>query len=439
MFRLGRQQFRVTAPRTGTIVSLRSVVGKNLSTTFTWRHDCPSVTRPRTECHRAFLTPSIKCLSRHHDSKSDTSKSAGAPAQASSGAGKQRARDDQADADDTPSLRWLLRLALPQWRLFAAGLVFLFASQCLSLSFPKAVEYVTSLVSAGKPILDADNTTFAALCVGVLVGGSVAIYFRTSLTSRAGAEVTATLRGRVFRSLLAQPVVAFDRAAVGDLVARLSADCGQVGECLAETLPTFVRNLTTCVAALGMMLYTSPGLAGTCAGMIAFAAPASVWYGRRYQQRSRRIANALGDASDYATERLGGIRTVKAFGREAHVLEGLCQKAAVVAEEQVLAGKLSGAFFAFVTAYLYGVMFGIVAVGGHMVATGALTGGQLTSFVLYAMLMMMNGLGLGSNWSSVKRAVGTAGRIAPILRGEDAEAYAAAEVQRGQQGQRAVA
>ena len=60
-------------------------------------------------------------------------------------------------------------------------------------------------------------------------------------------------------------------------------------------------------------------------------------------------------------------------------------------------------------------MVGVLWLGAHDVLAGRMTGGQLSQFVLYAVLGASSLGQLSEVWSEISAAAGAAGRLAEIL------------------------
>ena len=73
------------------------------------------------------------------------------------------------------------------------------------------------------------------------------------------------------------------------------------------------------VGALTMMFVTSPMLAALALAAIPLIVFPLLAYGRAVRRLSRAAQDRLADASAYAAENLGAVRTMHAFGQEATV------------------------------------------------------------------------------------------------------------------------
>ncbi|MDR3408786.1 MAG: ABC transporter transmembrane domain-containing protein [Methylovirgula sp.] len=324
--------------------------------------------------------------------------------------------DDAGGAKKRNSPKSLLALAPYVARYkgrVAAALAALTIAAAATLVVPIAVRLMIddgfSAQSAGTV-----NRYFGAmvLVVGVLALASGCRYY---LVMTLGERVVADLRSAVFRHLSSLDASFFDGARVGELVSRLTADTTQLKSTFGASASIALRNFFMFIGAVGLMIYTSPKLSA----FVLIAIPVIVLplyaAGRAVKKRSRAAQDTLAEASAYATENLGAVRIMQAFGAEAATNARF--DAAV--EESYDAARVATLARAFVTAIAIFLAFASVVVvlwlGAQDVLAGRISGGLLSQFVLYAVLAA-GALGeLSQVWSEVSAAAGAAGRIGEIL------------------------
>src|SRR5664279_64971 len=164
-----------------------------------------------------------------------------------------------------------------------------------------------------------------------------------------------------------------------------------------------------------MMVFTSPRLSGFVLLAIPLIVLPLVAFGRWVRRLSRNAQDTLANASAYASELVGAIRTVQAYTGE-----GMAQTRFGGEVEQAYdAARTSTQARAVLTAIIIFIVFSSVVailwVGSHDVLTAAITPGRLGQFVLYAAFAAA-GLGqLREDWGEVSAASGAAERLFEIL------------------------
>jgi ATP-binding cassette subfamily B protein len=140
-----------------------------------------------------------------------------------------------------------------------------------------------------------------------------------------------------------------------------------------------------------------------------------VAFGRLVTRRSRATQDTLADATAFATEAIGAVRTLQAFTGEAAARGRFVE----AIEHSFAAARNSTKARAWLTVAIIFLVFasvvGILWTGAHDVLAGRMTTGRLSQFVLYA-VFAAGALGeLSQVWGEVAQAAGAAGRIAELL------------------------
>ncbi|HKU06348.1 MAG TPA: ATP-binding cassette domain-containing protein, partial [Bradyrhizobium sp.] len=140
-----------------------------------------------------------------------------------------------------------------------------------------------------------------------------------------------------------------------------------------------------------------------------------VAFGRWVRRLSRNAQDTLADASAYAGELVGAIRTVQAYTGEQLAKARFGSEV----EQAYEAARTSTQARAVLTAIIIFIVFtsvvAILWVGSHDVLTGSITPGRLGQFVLYT-AFAATGLGqLSEVWGEISAASGAAERLLEIL------------------------
>ena len=258
------------------------------------------------------------------------------------------------------------------------------------------------------------DSYFGAMMAVVAVLG-LASGARYYLVMTIGERVVADLRRDVFAHLVRLDAAFYDRARVGELVSRLTADTTQMKSAFGSSASVALRNLFMFVGAISMMVYTSPKLSGLVLIAIPVIVLPLVASGRSVRERSRRAQDTLAEASAFAAENLGAVRTMQAFNAEPATISrfGGAVENAYDAASRAIGAR---AFLTVIAIFLaFASVIGVLWLGAQDVLSGRMTGGALSQFVLYA-VFGASALGqLSEVWSEVSSAAGAAARIAELL------------------------
>jgi len=248
--------------------------------------------------------------------------------------------------------------------------------------------------------------------VGVL---SVASALRYYLVTTLGERVIADLRDRVFVHLTALPPAFFDRAQTGEMMSRLTADTTQIKAAVGTSISIALRNLVLFVGAATMMVVTSPKLSLYVLAAIPLIVVPLVGFGRAVRRRARAAQDMLAQASAFAAEQIGAVRTLQAFTHEdtarGHFRRSVDSAYRAAAESSGARAVLTaiGIFMVFASVVI------VLWVGAADVLSGTMTAGRLSQFVLFA-VFAAGALGeLSQVYGEVAAASGAAERLFEIL------------------------
>src|SRR5258705_4121470 len=110
--------------------------------------------------------------------------------------------------------------------------------------------------------------------------------------------------------------VSFDPGRRGNVSPRLPADTTQIKSAVGASVSIALRNFMLFVGATAMMVITSPRLSGFVLLAIPLIVLPLVAFGRWVRRLSRNDQDTLADATAYASELVGAIRTVHAYTSE---------------------------------------------------------------------------------------------------------------------------
>jgi ATP-binding cassette subfamily B protein len=247
----------------------------------------------------------------------------------------------------------------------------------------------------------------------VLALASAARYY---LVTTLGERIVADLRSDVFSHLTALSIAFFDQAKTGEMVSRLTADTTQIKAAVGSSISVALRNLVLFIGATTMMVVTSPWLSAFVLGAIPVIVLPLYGFGRAVRRRSRAAQDTLADASAYAAEVIGAVRTLQAFTNEQHSTSRFAQaveRAFAAARDSIKARAVLTAVAIFL---VFSSVIVVLWVGAQAVIDGEITPGRLSQFVLYA-VFAASGLGqLSEVWGELSQASGAAERLFELMK-----------------------
>ena len=294
-----------------------------------------------------------------------------------------------------------------QWIL---ACLFLLLAAAATLAVPLAFRGVvdTGLTSDAIDL----QFIYLLLLAAVLALMTASRYY---MMSWLGERVVADIRQRVFENVLRQSPRYFETLQTGEVLSRLTSDTTLVQTLVGSSISIALRSLVMLIGGMAMMLVTSTWLAGVMIVLLAVIVLPLWALGRRVRKMSRTSQDKVADTSAMAGEVLNAITTVQAFTREPHEEQRFntaVETAFVEAKKRI---TMRSVLTAMAIVMSFGVIVFVLWIGAQQVTAGAMTLGELTQFVLYAVLIAGSIGALSETWGDLQRAAGAMERLVELM------------------------
>ncbi|HEY4133827.1 MAG TPA: ABC transporter transmembrane domain-containing protein [Alphaproteobacteria bacterium] len=323
-----------------------------------------------------------------------------------------------APSKDLGQLRHILRFLMP-YRLqmlgalvaltFAAGTVLV-----MGVGLRRLVDGGFAQGNAGL----LDQSLFALL--GVIIVLAIATYSRFFLVTWLGERVVADIRKAVFSHVVGLDPGYFETTRTGDVLTRITTDTTLLQTLIGTSISMALRNVLLLIGGLFMLAITSPKLTGLVVLAVPLVVAPIVLLGRKVRRFSRESQDRVADVGAGIEESLNAVRTIQAFVQED-------------AERARFGARVESAFAtalkrvrarAFLTMIVIVLVFGSVGlilwIGGHDVLAGRISGGELSAFVFYAVVVAGAAGAVSEVIGDLQRAAGASERLIELLATEPA-------------------
>ena len=328
-------------------------------------------------------------------------------------------RDIKANLTDRPAtrnlsaLKRLLEFAWPYRRRLALALVALLIAAGSVLAFGQVIRVVVDSGLGTGSVEALDRSLMLFLFVVVLTAAAMMV--RSYLLNWLGERVVADIRQAVFDRVLALDVTFFETTRTGEVISRLTSDTAILQVVVGSTLAMSIRTSLLVIGGLLMLAITSPGLTGlVLAGLPIVIGP--VWIiGRRVRKLSRTSQDRIADVGAYVDEAIHGIRTVQAFCHEP-IDSRRYGDQVEAAFDVAMSRSLSSATLSGIATFLtFGAIGLVLWIGGHQVLEGSLSGGELSAFLFYAIVVAGAVGSLSDLTGQLLRGAGASERLMELL------------------------
>jgi ATP-binding cassette subfamily B protein len=298
-------------------------------------------------------------------------------------------------------------------KLVIGALVSLAIAAATTLALPLAVRrMIDHGFSASGTIFIAEYFAALVAMAALLAAASAGRYY---FVITLGERVVADIRSDVFSHVTTLSPSFFDTAQSGEIVSRLAADTTQVKSAVGATASVALRNVILGLGAVAMMVVTSPKLSALVIAAIPLIVLPLVAFGRSVRRRSRQAQDTLAQATAYASEQIGAVRTLQAFTNET-LVTGRFSAAVEAAFQAARSSIFSRSLLTFFAIFM--IFSSVVAVlwfGSRDVLAGTMSPGTLGQFLLYS-VFAAGALGaLSEVWGELAQAAGAAERLTEIL------------------------
>ena len=231
--------------------------------------------------------------------------------------------------------------------------------------------------------------------VALVLGGLVllglvrasAVVVRRTWAGRTSWGVTERLSAEVIDRLVDQPVTWHRRQTTGDLITRAGVDA-EASTAVLNPMPYASGVVVLLVLASVWLVITDPilGTAAVCVFPVLLAI--NVGYQRRVDRHYNTAQDELGRLSAAVHESFEGVAVVKSFGAEVRETERLAVIARRLREARLSAVRLRSIFEALLDSVPTVVNILLLMGGAFRVRSGAMTVGELTSFMYLFTLLV---------------------------------------------------
>ena len=281
------------------------------------------------------------------------------------------------------TLRRILRYIRPYWPLVILSLLLSALTVGLTLYVPiltgRGVDYII-----GKD--QVDFTGLPAVITGILISvavTAVAQWIMNHINNKITYRVVRDLRVQAFDHLEELPLSYVDRHASGDLISRIVTDIDQFSDGLLLGFTQLFTGVATIVGTIAFMLSINPWTTLIVVALSPLSFVVANFVSRKSFTMFKKQSETRGELTGFTNEMLGGLKVVQAFGHQ----EEACREFDEI-NRQLARYSLKATFFSSITnpttRFMYSAIYaGVAIVGCFSTIAGALTVGQLSSFLSY--------------------------------------------------------
>ena len=282
------------------------------------------------------------------------------------------------------------------------------------------VQYVRIIVDQGFVAASANMLNQAI--IGFLVIAllqAIGTFARFYWVSWLGERVTADLRKAVFSHIIGLHPAYFEANLSGEIQSRITTDTTLIQSVIGSSASIALRNLLLLLGGIVFLFITNPRLTSVVLICIPLVIGPIMFFGRKVRRLSRNSQDEIANVGAYVGESIQQIKTVQAYTHEADDRNRFAEhveKAFNVALQRI---KTNSILITAVMSLVFVAIGALIWVGGRDVINGLMSAGELTAFVIYAVMVAMAVAAISGVIAELQRAAGALERLMDLLHAEN--------------------
>lgn len=267
------------------------------------------------------------------------------------------------------------------------------------------VDQVGSGVQAGSILI------LAAL----FIAGAVLGAFRQVLLERCSEEFVFSIRSQLINHVLRLPIHTLQRTPQGDLVSRITTDTNTLRGLLSQGIIDVLISVISVSVGVVMMLILDPLLTSIVIGALLLVLVTMILITKRTRPASYELQSTLGALAGKVAGTIRSvplIRSAVATDSEADHAVSYARHARTVGYQLVWLRAIAGSFSGIAVQVL---LLAVVGLGAIRVSSGATSIGNLSAFLMYAMMVTAPIAAVAGVLTRFGEALGAFSRVAQIL------------------------
>ncbi|RXJ74972.1 ABC transporter permease [Veronia nyctiphanis] len=254
-------------------------------------------------------------------------------------------------------------------------------------------------------------TQIVFLILGITFLSSVAVFFRFYFMSWLGERVSADIRLEIYKKMLALSPSFFARERTGEVISRFTADTTLLQTVIGSSLSMALRSALSVVGGVIMMGITSIKLTAMVLLVVPVVLVPVMVLGKKVRRLARVSQDKVADLGAQIDETLHEIHTVQSYGHEE-----VDNKQFSLGVEVAMSAARKRIWYRSMLIFAV-MMLSISAIvivtwfGAQSVISGSMSGGELSAFIFYAVVVAGAVATISEVVGEIQRAAGASERL----------------------------
>ena len=257
------------------------------------------------------------------------------------------------------------------------------------------------------------DTLILMLVVYFLYSGSQLL--QGLLSAKLSQRIVKNLREELFGKIVDLPIRYLDTHSHGDVMSRMTNDIENISTTVSQSLPSLFSGALTIVGTVLIMLWYCWQLALLSCGTVVLTFIATKVLSAKVRKFSRKRQTLLGQLNGTVEEMISGYRTVVAYNHQEITKEDFCSTSDALTKAGIRTDIFSGVMGPIMNC-IGNIGFVIIAAfGGYFAATGLISVGVISAFIVYAKQFSRPINEIAQIYGQIQTAIAGAERVFAVL------------------------
>lgn len=309
------------------------------------------------------------------------------------------------------------RFLLPYKKQIVWASIALIVTAGLNLALVQYVRIIVDqgFVAASTSMLNQAILGFLVIAVLQAIGTFARFYYVSWL----GERVTADIRKAVFSHIIGLHPGYFEANLSGEIQSRITTDTTLIQSVIGSSASIALRNLLLLIGGVLFLFITNPRLTSVVLICIPLVVVPIMFFGRRVRRLSRSSQDEIANVGAYVGESIQQIKTVKAYNHEAEDRIRFTAHVEKAFDVALMRIKTNSILITAVMTLVFVAVGILIWVGGRDVINGMMSAGELTAFVIYAVMVALAVAAISGVIAELQRAAGALERLMDLLHAEN--------------------
>ena len=310
-------------------------------------------------------------------------------------------------------MKALFQFIKPYWLYFIFAYLVVAISSLTILAFGYGLHNLVDSWVVKSDVVSINNALLFLLAVVLVV--AITSFLRMWLTGYGSERVVIGIRLRLYNKIIHFSPKFFENNSISSLITRLMTDTSTLQVILSASLSTILRNATTLLGSIVMLVHTNFKLTMYTIVVIPVILVILTFLGKKVKVLSRKVRLNIDNITSFVEETYRGISVIQSFSKEDITKQRfsyLLASALNVTNRYIILRALLVTLI--ITSAMASIGF-VLSLGIREVLNNNITVGSLFSFIFYAAIAAGSVNNMGENLHDIQKAIRITEDISKIL------------------------